>query len=174
MNFKANLNYTGISSIQNLLNGTFIRVTVWIIATITVIGNVLVFSTRWKKNKESQILDIFIKNLAGEASVVILNYDLEAVNSEVDVFLAADLLMGVYLGIIAIKDLQYRGFFNTYAYSWSNSWECIMIGATAMISSEVKSDSKISNLKNCLQCCILTTGIHFGTDSYVIGKVLGN
>jgi leucine-rich repeat-containing G protein-coupled receptor 7 len=60
------------------------------------------------------------------------------VRSVLFLFLAgADFLMGLYLVIIAIKDIQYRGNYNFHAYAWYNSWECTLIGILAMISSEV-------------------------------------
>jgi leucine-rich repeat-containing G protein-coupled receptor 8 len=49
----------------------------------------------------------------------------------------ADFLMGVYLIILAVKDLEYRNSYNIYAYEWGTSFLCSAIGVLAMISSEV-------------------------------------
>jgi hypothetical protein len=56
---------TGVSSFRDLLNGTTARVVVWIIAMVTLLGNTLVVTSRWLSTKESRILDVFVKNLAG-------------------------------------------------------------------------------------------------------------
>jgi len=79
--------------------------------------------------------------------------------------------MGVYLAVIGIKDFQYRGYFNSYAYSWYNSWECMVIGALAMISSEV-----IFSLQtiSAIFDSPLKIGFVAGADGNVLGKVLGN
>ncbi|KAK2584560.1 hypothetical protein KPH14_006929 [Odynerus spinipes] len=47
------------------------------------------------------------------------------------------MLMGVYLFIIAVADLQFRDNYNKEASSWMSSWLCTFLGVLAMISSEV-------------------------------------
>ncbi|XP_035707422.1 relaxin receptor 2 [Folsomia candida] len=104
----------GMSSTMNLLAGTSIRVIVWIVALFTIVGNSVVLITRCLSAGRGRILDVFINNLAG-----------------------ADLLMGIYLVILAVKDIQYRNSYNDHAYEWSTSFVCTGMGIIAMISCEV-------------------------------------
>lgn len=50
---------------------------------------------------------------------------------------AADLLMGVYLLVIASADEAMRGEYNSHAHAWMTSWVCTGAGVLSMISSEV-------------------------------------
>ncbi len=52
-------------------------------------------------------------------------------------FIAADFLMGVYLFILAIHDVMYRGSYNQYSLAWMRSWKCQATGFLAMVASEV-------------------------------------
>lgn len=49
----------------------------------------------------------------------------------------ADGLMGVYLFMIGSYDLKFRGEYNRHAQSWMDSTQCQIIGALAMLSTEV-------------------------------------
>jgi len=46
--------------------------------------------------------------------------------------------MGIYLVTIAVVDILFRDEYNSHAYAWFNSWECILTGIMAMVSSEVR------------------------------------
>jgi leucine-rich repeat-containing G protein-coupled receptor 7 len=50
---------------------------------------------------------------------------------------AADFLMGVYLLVVACKDVQFRGSFNQHALHWIQSHGCQANGLLAVLSSEV-------------------------------------
>ncbi|CAL8124554.1 unnamed protein product [Orchesella dallaii] len=108
----------GISTTSNLLIGKSSMI-VWLVGLVTLLGNISVLANRWHcqrgtRQEIQKILNIFLNNLA-----------------------AADLLMGVYLLILAMKDMQFRGMYNVKAYAWGTSWLCSFIGIVAMISSEV-------------------------------------
>ena len=45
--------------------------------------------------------------------------------------------MGIYLLVIGAKDLEFRGNYHGESHKWISSWTCTIIGALAMISSEV-------------------------------------
>lgn len=45
--------------------------------------------------------------------------------------------MGVYLIVIGVKDIQYRGIYHRASHKWMSSWTCTIIGSIAMLSSEV-------------------------------------
>ncbi len=49
----------------------------------------------------------------------------------------ADLLMGIYLLIIASHDVSYRGNYNAHALQWTFGWGCQLTGILAMLSAEV-------------------------------------
>lgn len=52
-------------------------------------------------------------------------------------FTGADCLMGVYLFLIGAFDVKYRGEYNKHAHQWMESTKCQLIGALAMLSTEV-------------------------------------
>ncbi|XP_077287759.1 leucine-rich repeat-containing G protein-coupled receptor 3 [Arctopsyche grandis] len=104
----------GISDLKNLLTKPALRLSAWLIALITIIGNVLVLWGRGTSRDENRALSLLIRNLA-----------------------VADMLMGIYLLVIGIQDASYRNEYHQYAAQWSRSWTCITIGTVAMISSEV-------------------------------------
>ncbi|XP_076316090.1 relaxin receptor 1-like [Tachypleus tridentatus] len=90
---------------------------VWVVALVTCSGNSLVLLWRILirgQSEEYRITALFIKNLA-----------------------VADLLMGVYLVVIGIKDLIFRDEYNRHAHMWMSSWGCTSLGVLAMVSCEV-------------------------------------
>ncbi|XP_046434881.1 relaxin receptor 1 isoform X3 [Neodiprion fabricii] len=104
----------GVSSLSDLLGKPLLRAAVWGISCVTCLGNALVLWGRLTARDENRVLSIMIRNLA-----------------------VSDMLMGVYLLTIAAKDLQYRDVYNVMANDWMSSWGCTIVGALAMISSEV-------------------------------------
>jgi hypothetical protein len=48
----------------------------------------------------------------------------------------ADLLMGVYLMVLATHDLRYRGTYLQEDREWRDSWGCDVIGIIAAVSNE--------------------------------------
>lgn len=52
-------------------------------------------------------------------------------------FIVSDMLMGIYLFIIAIVDARFRDNYKEEASTWMSSWPCTLLGALAMTSSEV-------------------------------------
>lgn len=83
-------------------------------AFITCLGNSLVLWGRYTQRDENRSLSIVIRNLA-----------------------VSDMLMGLYLSVIAIQDHQFREQYHSKSLEWVNSWSCIIIGMFAMTSSEV-------------------------------------
>lgn len=49
----------------------------------------------------------------------------------------ADLMTGMYLVVVAAKDLMFRARYNEHAYYWMASWQCTATGILAMTSTEV-------------------------------------
>nr|XP_046918809.1 relaxin receptor 2-like [Dermatophagoides farinae] len=103
----------GISSVQHLLDSVILRIAVWIVAMIALIGNCLVIIGRMMMHELNVVHSFFIKNLA-----------------------MADLLMGIYLFIIAYYDIKFRNHYILYEEEWRMSWQCTFAGIISTISSE--------------------------------------
>ncbi|XP_072754104.1 leucine-rich repeat-containing G protein-coupled receptor 3 isoform X4 [Anoplolepis gracilipes] len=104
----------GVSSTSHLLSKSLLRAAVWSIACVTCLGNSLVLWGRFTAKDENRVLSIVIRNLA-----------------------VSDMLMGIYLFIIAIEDARFRDNYQQEANTWMSSWSCTFLGALAMMSSEV-------------------------------------
>ncbi|XP_026823955.1 relaxin receptor 1 isoform X2 [Ooceraea biroi] len=104
----------GVSSVSHLLGKPLLRAAVWSISCVTCLGNSLVLWGRFTANDENRVLSIIIRNLA-----------------------VSDMLMGIYLFIIAVEDARFRDNYQQEASTWMSSWSCTIVGALAMTSSEV-------------------------------------
>ncbi|KAH7947936.1 hypothetical protein HPB52_017124 [Rhipicephalus sanguineus] len=89
----------GISSLAHLLDNVVLRVAAWIVAIIACAGNLLVLVGRVMFREHNEVHSFYIKNLA-----------------------LADLLMGVYLLVIAAHDVRFRGEYIRHDYRWRHSW----------------------------------------------------
>ncbi|ROI27653.1 Relaxin receptor 2 [Anabarilius grahami] len=107
-------NTDGISSFENLLANIILRVFVWVVAFIICFGNIFVICLRSCIASENQHHTMAIKSLC-----------------------CADCLMGVYLLFIGAFDIKYCGEYNRHAQIWMESLSCQLIGALAMLSTEV-------------------------------------
>ncbi|XP_008499449.2 relaxin receptor 1 isoform X1 [Calypte anna] len=107
-------NTDGISSLENLLASIILRVSVWVIACLTCLGNLFVICMRSLVAAENSQHAMAIKSLC-----------------------CADGLMGIYLFIIGALDLKYSGEYNKHAQGWMGSLQCQLLGSLAMLSSEV-------------------------------------
>ncbi|XP_052610548.1 relaxin receptor 2 isoform X2 [Peromyscus californicus insignis] len=104
----------GISSSEDLLANSILRVSVWVIAFITSVGNVLVIAVRSLIKAENTTHAMSIKILC-----------------------CADCLMGVYLFFVGVFDIKYRGQYQKYALLWKESVPCRLLGFLATLSTEV-------------------------------------
>ncbi|XP_023290005.1 relaxin receptor 1 [Orussus abietinus] len=111
----------GVSSLSHLLGKPLLRAAVWGISSVTFLGNALVLWGRFTSKDENRVLSIVIRNLAGEFSFPTLS----------------DMLMGIYLFVIAVEDIRFRDNYNQVASTWMSSWSCTVVGILAMTSSEV-------------------------------------
>ncbi|XP_069748806.1 relaxin receptor 1 isoform X7 [Narcine bancroftii] len=107
-------NTDGISSFENLLASAILRIFVWFVACIICFGNLFVICMRSFIKTENRLHTLSIKSLC-----------------------CADCLMGVYLFLIGAFDVMYRGQYNRNAQQWMESTICQLIGALAMLSTEV-------------------------------------
>ncbi|XP_061389196.1 relaxin receptor 2 [Musca vetustissima] len=109
---KANID--GVSSFKDLLSKPVLRYSAWIMAVITITGNIMVLWGRFIYRDENKAVTMVIRNLA-----------------------LADILMGFYLLIIGMQDHRYRNVYHRVALDWISSWHCAAVGALAVSSSEV-------------------------------------
>ncbi|EDW78563.2 uncharacterized protein Dwil_GK16506 [Drosophila willistoni] len=96
----------GISSIQHLLDNQILRGSVWVMASIAVVGNLLVLLGRYFYKSRSNVEhSLYLRHLA-----------------------ASDLLMGIYLTLIACADINFRGQYIRHEESWRHSGLCAFAG----------------------------------------------
>uniref|UniRef100_A0A1B0GFD1 G-protein coupled receptors family 1 profile domain-containing protein n=1 Tax=Glossina morsitans morsitans TaxID=37546 RepID=A0A1B0GFD1_GLOMM len=104
----------GLSTFRDLLSKPVLRYSVWIMALVTLTGNIMVLWGRFIYRDENVTVAMVIRNLA-----------------------FADLLMGFYLLTIGILDYSYRDEYHRVALDWITSWQCVAVGILAVSSSEV-------------------------------------
>ncbi|XP_051013289.1 relaxin receptor 1 [Acomys russatus] len=107
-------NTDGISSLEDLLASTIQRVFVWVVSAVTCFGNIFVVCMRPHIRSENKTLAMSIISLC-----------------------CADCLMGVYLFVIGVFDLKFRGEYNKHAQLWMESGHCQFTGSLAVLSTEV-------------------------------------
>ena len=106
---------TEISSCEHLIAVPVLNVAIWYMALLALFGNISVMV---------YILAYFRKKVPASYFILTLNLS------------CADLLMGVYLFIIAIVNLHYTGYYGLQDYAWRHSWLCTLAGILATVSSE--------------------------------------
>ncbi|XP_072173250.1 G-protein coupled receptor GRL101-like [Diadema setosum] len=104
------------SSCDDLLKDVSLRAFMWLLGLSALVGNFLAFSAR-----------IYRRRKAGQNSIQIFMISNLAL---------ADLLMGLYMIIIAIADVHFRGRYAQHAEEWTNSAICKISGFTSVLSSE--------------------------------------
>lgn len=107
----------GISSVKHLLDNRILRSSVWVMASVSVVGNFLVLFRRYyMHSKENDIhahYSLYLCNLA-----------------------ASDLIMGFYLMIIATADIYFRGEYLLHEQGWRHSIVCNICGFLSTLSSQ--------------------------------------
>ena len=91
-----------------------VQVCVWILGLAALIGNLFVILTRVVVKEDNEVHSFLLTNLA-----------------------MSDLLMGIYLLIIAIKDVQWQGEYFLHDFKWRSGVPCALTGVLSMVSSEV-------------------------------------
>ncbi|MCG8034832.1 MAG: 7 transmembrane receptor, partial [Candidatus Thiodiazotropha taylori] len=103
------------SSCEDMVREEALRFLLWVIGVLALVGNVISFLYRLRFDRKRLKLGygVFVTNLA-----------------------VADLLMGIYLLIIAVGDVIFRGRYIAWDYWWRQSVWCSMAGVMSAISSE--------------------------------------
>nr|XP_054759563.1 uncharacterized protein LOC129265611 [Lytechinus pictus] len=105
------------SSCDDLLKDVSLRAFMWILGLSALLGNAMALAARFARRKQAgqnQIQVLFITHLA-----------------------LSDLLMGLYMIVIAGADSHYRGNYALHAEIWTSSFTCKMAGFLSVLSSEV-------------------------------------
>ncbi|XP_069961184.1 G-protein coupled receptor GRL101-like [Cherax quadricarinatus] len=102
------------SSCEDLMSNLVLRVCIWILGFIALLGNSFVIIWRSVYSSGNKMHSFLIVNLG-----------------------VGDLLMGVYLLIVAAVDLRYRGVYAAYELSWRTSSLCQLAGFISTFSSEL-------------------------------------
>ena len=101
------------SSCSDLIRGIVLKVVVWFLAVVTIIGNVFVIIWRVKYPSDDK------------QAFLVLNLSI------------SDLLMGIYLTIIAATDIRYKGHYAYNAKQWQKHVLCKICAFMSTLSSEV-------------------------------------
>ncbi|KAF7494318.1 Putative G-protein coupled receptor [Sarcoptes scabiei] len=102
------------SSCEDLMSNTILRICIWCLGSIALIGNLFVIMWRLKYQTINRVHSFLIINLA-----------------------LGDLLMGIYLLIIASVDSYYRGLYFIADAYWRQSSLCHFAGFLSTLSSEI-------------------------------------
>lgn len=102
------------SSCEDLMSNLVLRVCIWILGFVALVGNTFVILWRSIYSSKNKMHSFLIVNLG-----------------------LGDLLMGVYLLIVAAVDVQYRGVYSAYELVWKNSFLCQFAGFISTFSSEL-------------------------------------
>ncbi|XP_044177278.1 G-protein coupled receptor GRL101-like isoform X2 [Acropora millepora] len=102
------------SDCSDLMKNRGVQVCVWILGLTALLGNLLVILMRVVVKEDNKVHSFLLTNLA-----------------------MSDLLMGIYLLIIAMKDLQWQGVYFAHDYKWRSGVPCAVTGVLSMLSSEV-------------------------------------
>lgn len=104
---------------------------IWILGLVAFLGNFSVIVWRIAVKESNRVNSFLLTNLA-----------------------VADLLMGIYLLLIAIKDLEWRGVYFKHDLQWRSSRMCQFAGGLSFISSEV-SVLILTTITADRYCCIV-------------------
>ena len=98
---------------ERLLSNSVLRVSMWVIGFSALFGNAFVLGWRNRYDDTNKVQSVFLSNLA-----------------------MSDLLMGIYMIIIASADIYYKEYFPMNAETWRSSIMCKIAGALSITSSE--------------------------------------
>ncbi|KAH9496643.1 hypothetical protein Btru_009916 [Bulinus truncatus] len=102
------------SSCEDLMSNHVLRISIWVLGSIAIIGNFVVIIWRVRDFRGGKVHSFLITNLA-----------------------IGDFLMGLYMLIIAVADSLYRGVYVAYADIWKQSGFCQFAGFVSTFSSEL-------------------------------------
>ncbi|CAK8686046.1 unnamed protein product [Clavelina lepadiformis] len=107
------------SSARNMIDNLGLKIWLWFVTILTIVGNfyvaiISVININEQKNKDASVCNHFL----------IINLSV------------SDCLMGVYLMVILVKDVQFAGKYSEFDYEWRSSTICSLAGSLCVISSQ--------------------------------------
>ena len=102
------------SSCEDMMKNPAVRVCLWLLGLLALVGNLSVIIWRQVYSEDSKIQSFLLTNLA-----------------------VSDFLMGFYLIIIAVQDTRWQGEYFKHDVEWRVGLLCQVTGALSMLSSEV-------------------------------------
>ena len=102
------------SSCSDMMKNKAVQVCLWILGLSALLGNLFAILMRVFVKEDNKVHSFLLTNLA-----------------------ISDLLMGVYLLTIAIKDAQWQGEYFKHDINWRSGMTCAFTGILSMVSSEV-------------------------------------
>uniref|UniRef100_T1J3N1 G-protein coupled receptor GRL101 n=1 Tax=Strigamia maritima TaxID=126957 RepID=T1J3N1_STRMM len=139
------------SSCKDLMSNLMLRVFLWALGIVALIGNLVVIV--WRSS---------LKNVKKASSVLILSLG------------CADFLMGVYLIIVASVDTHYRGDYIAYSDTWRQSALCKAAGFLSTLSSEVSVFTLTFITLERLVCIAFPLSTHRFTVECTRGLIIGS
>ncbi|CAG5131361.1 unnamed protein product [Candidula unifasciata] len=105
-----------LSSCSDLMGEVFKRILLWLVGLVAIIGNliVIVYRIKWTRSLLTKAYGMFVVHLA-----------------------VSDVIMGIYLLIIASADLYYRDTYIWYERQWRRHTVCQIAGFASVLSNEV-------------------------------------
>ena len=103
-----------LCSCFDLMKNRGVQVCIWILGLTSLLGNLFVILMRAVVKEDNRVHSFLVTNLA-----------------------MSDLLMGIYLLIIAIKDVQRQGEHFLHDFKWRSGVPCALTGVLSLVSSEV-------------------------------------
>ncbi|XP_076819347.1 uncharacterized protein LOC143465083 [Clavelina lepadiformis] len=107
------------SSARDMISNLCLKIWLWFIIILTIVGNVYVAIFSIVQLHESKNRNASLCN-----HILIINLSV------------SDCLMGIYLMIILVKDVQFSGKYSEFDYEWRSSTICSLAGSLCMISSQ--------------------------------------
>ncbi|CAK8685869.1 unnamed protein product [Clavelina lepadiformis] len=107
------------SSARNMIDNLGLKIWLWFVTVFTIVGNFYVAIISVRNIDGRKMKDASVCN-----HVLIINLSV------------SDCLMGVYLMIILVKDVQFAGRYSEFDYEWRSSWLCSLAGSLCVISSQ--------------------------------------
>ncbi|CAK8686083.1 unnamed protein product [Clavelina lepadiformis] len=102
-----------------MIDNLGLKIWLWIVTILTIAGNFYVAIISVKNIDRRKMKDPSVCN-----HILIINLSV------------SDCLMGVYLMIILVKDVQFAGRYSEFDYEWRSSWLCSLAGSLCLISSQ--------------------------------------
>ena len=105
-----------LSSCEDMLESQTFRIFLWLFGTMALLGNGSVILYRLKSCRQY---------MAKSFHILVMNLS------------CADFLMGIYMMILGVADIRFKGHYFIVNEKWKSGWVCAMTGMLGLVSCEV-------------------------------------